>query len=134
MLSSFSRSVSPRQQRCFRILCSPRLHSKMSTLPTSEESVLPRYNAASLPRWLAREESPRLYKPGGLRPTGPGDVLADGRYRILAKAGSGMFSTVWSIRTSLSSIYPKNRGHITTTLHNREKCVSIKILSGKEVL
>lgn len=102
MLSSFSRSVSARQQRCFRILCSPRLHSKMSTLPTSEESVLPRYDAASLPRWLAREESPRLYKPGGLRPTGPGDILADGRYKILAKAGSGMFSTVWYAKDSLN--------------------------------
>jgi serine/threonine-protein kinase SRPK3 len=35
------------------------------------------------------------YKPGGFHPVALGDTLADGRYRVLHKLGSGRSATVW---------------------------------------
>ena len=38
------------------------------------------------------------YKKGGYHPIGLGDLLKDGRYRILHKLGWGGYSTVWAAR------------------------------------
>ena len=38
------------------------------------------------------------YRPGGLHPVSLGDVLKDGRYRIIRKLGNGAYSTVWLVK------------------------------------
>jgi hypothetical protein len=40
-------------------------------------------------------ENVNAYVPGGFHPIIIGDVLGNGRYKILHKLGSGGFSTVW---------------------------------------
>lgn len=41
------------------------------------------------------------YRPGGYHPVHLGDVLKDGRYKILHKLGFGGYSTVWVARDQL---------------------------------
>lgn len=38
------------------------------------------------------------YQPGGYHPLGLGDVLKDGRYKILHKLGWGSYSTTWAAK------------------------------------
>lgn len=45
------------------------------------------------------------YKKGGYHPTGRGDLLKDGRYKILHKLGWGSYSTVWAARDQRFDIY-----------------------------
>lgn len=50
-------------------------------------------------------EDPDRYRKDGLHPLHIGDVLKDGRYRIIHKLGSGSFSTVWLCRDTSESKY-----------------------------
>ncbi|KAJ4290465.1 hypothetical protein N0V90_010682 [Kalmusia sp. IMI 367209] len=43
-------------------------------------------------------EPPDRYRPGGYHPIHLGDVLGNGRYKIIHKLGWGGFSTVWAAR------------------------------------
>lgn len=45
------------------------------------------------------------YKKGGYHPTGLGDLLKDGRYKILHKLGWGGYSTVWAARDQRFDTY-----------------------------
>ena len=51
-----------------------------------------------VPEWIQSEEPADGYRPGGYRPTQVGELLADGRYEIVRKAGWGGYATVWVAR------------------------------------
>ena len=46
------------------------------------------------------------YGPGGYHPLGLGDVLKDGRYKILHKLGWGGYSTTWAAKDH-KYVYPR---------------------------
>lgn len=55
-----------------------------------------RFELVQLPtEWI------EAYRPGGYHPIHLGDLLAEGRYKILRKLGFGSFSTVWLAKDSL---------------------------------
>ncbi|KAG6049479.1 hypothetical protein E4U33_000855, partial [Claviceps sp. LM78 group G4] len=43
-------------------------------------------------------ESLHRYEPGGYHPVALGDVMKNGRYKILHKLGWGSFATTWAAR------------------------------------
>lgn len=57
------------------------------------------------PSSSGKTEDPDKYTVGGLHPLLIGDVLKDGRYRIVHKLGFGFFSTVWLARDELEARY-----------------------------
>lgn len=40
-------------------------------------------------------ECVQYYRPGGLHPVYLGDIVGEGRYKLLRKLGYGAYSTVW---------------------------------------
>nr|POE54246.1 isoform 3 of srsf protein kinase 1 [Quercus suber] len=50
-------------------------------------------------------EDPDRYQHNGLHPLMIGDMLSDGRYKIIHKLGSGSFATVWLARDELQERY-----------------------------
>ncbi|KAF5671132.1 CMGC SRPK kinase [Fusarium denticulatum] len=45
------------------------------------------------------------YRPGGYHPVALGDLLSDGRYRVLHKLGWGSYSTTWAAKDQLHDRY-----------------------------
>lgn len=59
--------------------------------------------------FIADEESPDCYVPGGLPPVHLDDEYHNSRYRVLRKLGHGQYSTVWLVR---------DQQYVSISLHN----------------
>ncbi|KAG5959016.1 hypothetical protein E4U56_005168 [Claviceps arundinis] len=65
-------------------------------------------------------ESLHLYKPGGYHPVALGDVMKDGRYKILHKLGWGSFATTWAAKDQRDDRYVAVKIMISKVEGNRE--------------
>jgi hypothetical protein len=74
---------------------SGRLHLSSSPIPRVCQNV----SDGSVFAYLHVDAEPlHRYRTGGYHPICLGDILKDGRYRILHKLGRGGYSTVWAAR------------------------------------
>ncbi|KAF4977038.1 hypothetical protein FZEAL_6400 [Fusarium zealandicum] len=62
----------------------------------------------------------RRYRPGGYHPLGLGDILKDGRYKILHKLGWGGYSTTWAAKDQKETRYVSLKISVSDTRHSRE--------------
>lgn len=65
------------------------------------------------------------YRPGGLHPTHLGDLLEDGRYRIIHKLGNGGFGTVWLCRDNSANKWRALK--ILRAEDSTEDCADLRI-------
>ena len=91
MVRSFARSILSRHNStAFKYVA-------MNLFPTAPIGSKP-FTTSLYPlpgfQWIEGTESLDLYRPGGLHPTLPGDVLHS-RYEVIDKLGHGGYSTVW---------------------------------------
>ncbi|KAK7397649.1 hypothetical protein QQX98_012985 [Neonectria punicea] len=60
------------------------------------------------------------YQPGGYHPLGLGDVLKDGRYKILHKLGWGSYSTTWAAKDQSEDQYIAIKVSVSDIEHTHE--------------
>ncbi|KAF7547639.1 hypothetical protein G7Z17_g7576 [Cylindrodendrum hubeiense] len=60
------------------------------------------------------------YQPGGYHPLGLGDVLKDGRYKILHKLGWGSYSTTWAAKDQSEDQYVAIKVLVSEIGHTHE--------------
>lgn len=83
----------------------------------AKKSFALRYHSSRVPSQTYRcdvdAEPLRRYKPGGYHPVTLGDVLHDGRYRILHKLGWGGYSTTWAAKDQEFVFHATRNGYLT---------------------
>ncbi|KAH6656159.1 kinase-like domain-containing protein [Truncatella angustata] len=73
------------------------------------------------------------YQPGGYHPLALGDVLKDGRYKIVHKLGWGGYSTTWAAKDQEEDEYVAIKVSVSETWRSRELSVlqAISVLPGR---
>ncbi|KAG6094212.1 hypothetical protein E4U31_006375 [Claviceps sp. LM219 group G6] len=85
------------------------------------------YHHVQMPGWPSQRysggmdaESLHRYEPGGYHPVALGDVLKNGRYKILHKLGWGSFATTWAARDKTRDRYVAVKIMVSEVQESRE--------------